>query len=144
MILQGKKKRPLKKKHVAIPAITLAVLLFTTTAIPCFAAENHIDWTEEELAFLKEHPVIRLGVDPEFMPFEFMDGDGEYKGIAEGVEYDIQLQYLKEHGCPKVQGYLISKPLNAEDAIMFLKKQEAQLLGYGSTPVSGPWCRSCF
>lgn len=64
--------------------------------------------------------------------------------IAEGVEYDIQLQYLKEHGCPKVQGYLISKPLNAEDAIMFLKKQEAQLLGYGSTPVSGPWCRSCF
>ncbi len=80
MILQGKKKRPLKKKHVAVPAITLAVLLFTTTAIPCFAAENHIDWTEEELAFLKEHPVIRLGVDPEFMPFEFMDGDGEYKG----------------------------------------------------------------
>jgi ABC-type amino acid transport substrate-binding protein len=28
------------------------------------------------------HPVIRLGVDPEFVPFEFIDEDGQYKGIA--------------------------------------------------------------
>ncbi|MFY9273298.1 MAG: EAL domain-containing protein [Thermacetogeniaceae bacterium] len=42
--------------------------------------------------------------------------------IAEGVEHEIQLQYLKEHGCDRVQGYLISKPLDEEDAINFLKK----------------------
>ncbi|NLK38710.1 MAG: EAL domain-containing protein [Clostridiales bacterium] len=40
--------------------------------------------------------------------------------IAEGVEHDVQLEYLKEHGCDRIQGYLISKPLNEEDAITFL------------------------
>lgn len=40
--------------------------------------------------------------------------------IAEGVEYNRQLEYLKNNGCDKVQGYLISKPLDEEDAIMFL------------------------
>ena len=38
--------------------------------------------TEAEINFIREHPVIRLGVDPEFIPYEFFDSDGEYKGIA--------------------------------------------------------------
>lgn len=31
--------------------------------------------------------------------------------VAEGVENDIQLQYLKDNRCDKIQGYLFSKPL---------------------------------
>ncbi len=50
--------------------------------IPVVAADNNIPWTMDELAFLKEHPVIRLGVDPGFVPFEFIDDKGEYRGIA--------------------------------------------------------------
>ncbi len=42
--------------------------------------------------------------------------------VAEGVEYDKQLQYLKDHNCDKIQGYLISKPLDAEAAIELLKE----------------------
>jgi PAS domain S-box-containing protein len=45
--------------------------------------------------------------------------------IAEGVEHDIQLQYLKEHDCDKVQGYLISRPLDEEDAIRFASEHGA-------------------
>ncbi|NLY75421.1 MAG: EAL domain-containing protein [Firmicutes bacterium] len=41
--------------------------------------------------------------------------------IAEGVEHEIQLQYLKEHDCDRIQGYLLSKPLDEEVAIKFLK-----------------------
>jgi signal transduction histidine kinase/DNA-binding response OmpR family regulator len=41
-----------------------------------------ISLTDEERAFIKEHPVIRLSVDPTFVPYEFFDSDGVYKGIA--------------------------------------------------------------
>jgi EAL domain-containing protein (putative c-di-GMP-specific phosphodiesterase class I) len=35
----------------------------------------------------------------------------ELEVIAEGVETDAQLQFLKENGCDQVQGYLISHPV---------------------------------
>ena len=50
--------------------------------------------------------------------------------IAEGVEHDVQLQYLKKHDCDKVQGYLISRPLDKEAAIRFLQKFEKE--GYSA------------
>ncbi|MGI6037827.1 MAG: EAL domain-containing protein [Limnochordia bacterium] len=43
---------------------------------------------------------------------------------AEGVEHHVQLEYLKKHGCDQVQGYLISKPLDEDAAIDFLRKME--------------------
>ena len=43
--------------------------------------------------------------------------------IAEGVEHEGQLKYLKDYNCDMIQGYLISKPLDEDDAIMFLIKQ---------------------
>ncbi|MGI6659264.1 MAG: EAL domain-containing protein [Dethiobacteraceae bacterium] len=42
--------------------------------------------------------------------------------IAEGVEHNIQLQYLQKHNCDKIQGFLISEPLDEDAAIMFLEK----------------------
>ena len=43
--------------------------------------------------------------------------------IAEGVEYEEQKQYLKEHGCDKIQGYLVSRPLAEDRAIEFLESK---------------------
>lgn len=37
---------------------------------------------EAEYAWLKAHPEIRLGVDPDWPPFEFMELGHEYRGIA--------------------------------------------------------------
>jgi EAL domain-containing protein (putative c-di-GMP-specific phosphodiesterase class I) len=37
--------------------------------------------------------------------------------VAEGVEFEEQKEYLKKHGCDKIQGYLISKPLDEDDAV---------------------------
>ena len=37
--------------------------------------------------------------------------------IAEGVETEEQLRYLREHGCDIIQGYYYSKPLPLESAI---------------------------
>lgn len=44
--------------------------------------------------------------------------------IAEGVEQEVQKQYLLVHGCDKIQGYLVSRPLDEEVAVEFLAKQE--------------------
>jgi len=44
--------------------------------------------------------------------------------IAEGVESREQVRYLKEYGCDKIQGYIISRPLDEKDAIEFLKKHD--------------------
>ncbi|MGV8058920.1 MAG: transporter substrate-binding domain-containing protein [Smithellaceae bacterium] len=41
-----------------------------------------LNLTPEEISFIKIHPEVRLGVDPRFVPFEFIDSDGKYKGIA--------------------------------------------------------------
>lgn len=38
--------------------------------------------TQEELAWLQEHSEIRLSPDPDFLPIEFIDSNGVYKGIA--------------------------------------------------------------
>ena len=44
--------------------------------------------------------------------------------IAEGIEDERQLQYLKKHGCDRIQGYLIAKPLDKEVAIKLLTSQQ--------------------
>ena len=43
--------------------------------------------------------------------------------VAEGVEYEKQRQYLLSWGCDRIQGYLISKPLDENAAIEMIKKQ---------------------
>ena len=56
--------------------------------------------------------------------------------IAEGVEYESQLQYLRKHGCDKVQGFLISRPLDEEDAIRFLRSGTPEVLRRAPDPGS--------
>ncbi|MBU4440169.1 MAG: transporter substrate-binding domain-containing protein [Firmicutes bacterium] len=65
----------------------------------CYARDNSIDWTPEEIAFMEAHPVIHLGVDPKFIPFEFFDENGNYQGITSdyleiisektGLQFDV-------------------------------------------------------
>ena len=49
--------------------------------------------------------------------------------IAEGVEHEVQLKYLKDHNCDRIQGYLISRPLDEDDAIEFLEKKNSAKAG---------------
>ena len=44
--------------------------------------------------------------------------------VAEGVEHERQLQYLIDHQCDHIQGYLISKPLDEDAALHFLREQQ--------------------
>ena len=42
--------------------------------------------------------------------------------IAEGVETETQLEYLRSIDCPQVQGFLLSLPLSAESALDLLSQ----------------------
>ena len=44
--------------------------------------------------------------------------------VAEGVETKPALQWLDEHGCELIQGYLISKPLPADEFSKWLSQSE--------------------
>lgn len=44
--------------------------------------------------------------------------------IAEGIEHERQREYLVNHGCDKLQGFLISKPVNEDAAIAMLSNSD--------------------
>ena len=86
------------------------------------------------LAYLKRLPIQTLKLDKSFVgDIETDPNDAEIciatvalahnlglKVVAEGVETDAQRDFLMEHGCDYLQGYLFSKPLPAEEISKFL------------------------
>ncbi|BBD07556.1 transporter substrate-binding domain-containing protein [Desulfovibrio ferrophilus] len=38
--------------------------------------------TKKQWAWLKEHPRLRIGIDPQSAPFEFINDQGEYRGVS--------------------------------------------------------------
>lgn len=63
--------------------IFLALLIaFTVCSL---GAEQSLVLNESERLFIQSHPTIRLGIDPAFVPFEFIGTDGTYQGISADV-----------------------------------------------------------
>jgi EAL domain-containing protein (putative c-di-GMP-specific phosphodiesterase class I) len=49
----------------------------------------------------------------------------QLKVIAEGVETDAQLDFLRNYGCDEVQGYLYSRPVVASEFFKLLENPGA-------------------
>lgn len=49
-------------------------------------------FTPEETAWLKAHPVLTIGVDPDFLPLEGIDAHGNFQGIA--AEYIAAMEKI--------------------------------------------------
>jgi len=43
--------------------------------------------------------------------------------VGEGIETEMQLDYLRQHGCDQGQGYLVSKPLPQQALFSYLEQQ---------------------
>jgi diguanylate cyclase (GGDEF)-like protein/PAS domain S-box-containing protein len=102
------------------------------------------------LSYLKDFPVNSLKIDQSFIrhlsdDFFNTSDAAIIKGIimmceglsvttvAEGVETYEQMRLLREYGCDTAQGYFISRPMPANEAVHFLKNSFAQK---SSTPYS--------
>lgn len=42
--------------------------------------------------------------------------------VAEGVELEEQMEFLRAHGCDEIQGYWLAKPLEADACLAFIKQ----------------------
>jgi len=47
--------------------------------------------------------------------------------VAEGVETEEQLAFLRRHGCEEVQGYFFSRPLPVDEATELLRRNFAAI-----------------
>jgi EAL domain-containing protein (putative c-di-GMP-specific phosphodiesterase class I) len=92
------------------------------------------------LSYLKRFPVDYVKIDQAFIrglgegtedaaitrAIIAMAHSLELKVVAEGVENEAQLNFLKAHECDEVQGYLISRPVDAEAATRLFREHAQQ------------------
>jgi len=95
------------------------------------------------LNYLRKLPIDTLKIDQSFVSDLASNDDGaaiveliinmanslKLNVIAEGVETEEQLVFLREHHCGEVQGYLFSKPLTPESLISFMRKGDYRKYG---------------
>jgi EAL domain-containing protein (putative c-di-GMP-specific phosphodiesterase class I) len=88
------------------------------------------------LSYLRQFPVTKLKIDRSFIRDVAVNPDDaaitiaiinmakglSLKVIAEGVEDEAQLSFLREHECDEFQGYYFSRPLSAQDVANTLRK----------------------
>lgn len=87
------------------------------------------------LNYLRQLPISTLKVDKSFVDTIIDDTQNCLTGnivtlgksmgmcvIAEGVEEQEQLEYLKQYNCDRIQGYLFSKPLPESEVLTLLMR----------------------
>lgn len=92
------------------------------------------------LSYLKQFPIDRLKIDRSFISDIADDPSAAaivvaiiamahclgLEVIAEGVETDEQLKFLRMHGCNDVQGYLLGYPVPAQEFTKLLHRSGSQ------------------
>ena len=87
------------------------------------------------LAYLKRLPITTLKIDKEFIGDLTRDADDEaitstvitmahslgLNVVAEGVEEEAQMQFLRAHRCDEIQGYWLSQPLDPHRCLALIR-----------------------
>jgi ABC-type amino acid transport substrate-binding protein len=60
----------------------IILILFVTTLFSNIDKNTNTLFSQEELEWIKKNPVVKIGVDANWPPFEYVNSKGEYQGIA--------------------------------------------------------------
>jgi serine phosphatase RsbU (regulator of sigma subunit)/ABC-type amino acid transport substrate-binding protein len=94
--------------------LTVALISIHGSAFDAYAQEDtdkggvKVSLTQEEQAWLVEHPTIRVAPDPDAPPFEFFDTKGVYRGITADYlalledRLDIEFQVVREESWSEI------------------------------------------
>ncbi len=103
------------------------------------------------LQYLKRLPINCLKIDQSFVRDVCSDaGDAQIvaamislgkslklRVVAEGVEEEEQLEFLRQHGCDEVQGFLMARPMPPDELVRFVRDHAAQGLAARDQRVAG-------
>ena len=98
----------------------LSLMIGDSLAKGLVQPEFTISFTDQERAWLKQHPVIRVGVDADFPPYEFVSQYNKHTGISS--------EYLK--ALSKVMGirFEIASNLSWSEVLQNAKEKKIDLL----------------
>jgi diguanylate cyclase (GGDEF)-like protein/PAS domain S-box-containing protein len=104
------------------------------------------------LAYLKRFPLDTLKIDRAFIRDAISDPDDaaitltitslahslRLKVVAEGVETEGQLNFLRSHGCDEMQGFYFARPLPVEECTRALIENRRLRFAQAETPPESP------
>ena len=136
----------LTESSIMSSAETTIKILKQLKALDVSVAIDDFGTGYSSLSYLKYFPIDRIKIDRTFINDinPYSDDSAITKAIiamaqslqlevtAEGVENEDQLNFLIEHNCNEIQGYLYSRPLSIDDMENFLKKEQIQKGSKGS------------
>jgi diguanylate cyclase (GGDEF)-like protein/PAS domain S-box-containing protein len=119
----------------------MLAMLHELRAMGIAVAVDDFGTGQSSLSYLKRFPVDTVKIDRSFVADIISGVNDEWiitavlmlanhlglRTIAEGVETEQQCEFLAGHDCREIQGYLISKPVDADTfAERFLTKRESE------------------
>ena len=110
---------------------TVQSILASLTALGVKLSIDDFGSGYSNLGYLQRFPLDSLKIDRTFLSdgeispvIELIIGIGKTLGltvVAEGVETVAQSEFLREHDCDQLQGFLFSKPMQQEHALKYLQ-----------------------
>jgi len=120
----------LSSADVTLPVLQELKAMGVTLAIDDFGTGY------SSLSYLRHFPVSKLKIDRSFVQDVALNPDDaaittaivsmakslNLKVVAEGVENEAQMSFLRDHHCDEIQGYYFSKPLAVDEAAEKLRR----------------------